>query len=602
MRRHGRFHNIIGNGSQSDDTHPVDSAPYTHEEFDRVRAEVNKISCFYQYPGRNWPHHSEEGLRWSQRAHEPGSKLDQDCYNLQALLTSLRESSMSRIRRCTSTSDDPFHFLREEGFQSVFDWLSSGPHIEGYTDEKIVKAITHWTPSYRRNLYRRISFPHGPYRTRNLYDFSHDGVLIILLTAVSQYRFDENDQDADQMEILEHYIRRLLRFTFESYYLTLLQAIRRRHPSVDCLIRSHAELHRNFHEAEVHISQEMFSVACRYGSPTASLLFEYSDLFDDSTIDVNRPDLFGVTPLIAGILANDYSLCEWLLRKKANPNVCVSYRSHVEFTQGWAKTLYWGSRDEPLSESPTFPLSRHWQWANFYPSIPNVFQRYGEEDFNSCALGEACRVQDPRIFELLLEYGGDPWQDYENGPSVFEAAASDSENHFDKVVDYIRAKMIDRFDINGTEIHSGRTLLHIAAGYGLWNSIFKLISERSSINVHDAKGWTPLHQIASLPPTAGRVETFKRLLENYHVNPNKTSDGLETPLELLEMSISNSDLLNQDQDSIQTWAFLEKLGNEPSYLPSVRRTVAMLERSQKDNFAQTVSDSEEDFDSEDWSD
>lgn len=600
-RRHGRLHTTIRNSSQSEDNYPKDSAPYTHEEFDKIRAEVNKISCFYQYAGRNWPHHSEEALRWLRRARELGFEPDRDFCKLQALLTSLRKSSIGRIRRCTSTSDDPFRFLEEEGFQFLFDRLSNGPRIKGYTDRCIIETLIHRLQSgkklfWKSSLPKELLFEYLGAKDSAILRFRD--VKKILQEMISSYRFNQKDQAVKQTETLEFFLRRLFSNRFRAYYFTVIQAIRWRHPVVDYLIRSpekfpliRKRLNDSYDEVQ-HASflHEIFSAACRYGSPTASLLFECSNATTGLAIDVNRADMFGVTPLIAAILANDYSLCEWLLRKKSNVNFYVSYRSQVNFREGtFTKAPHILSGGVARFESP---LSRHWNWIDCHPNIPKVSQRYGNRNFNSSPLAEALRMRNLRIFRLVLEYGGDPWQDYGSSVSVLEAAALHSEGFFDQVVGLIRTKGVGVFDINSPEAHSKRTLLHIAAKSGFWNSVIELIRNGSSVDVEDATGRTPLHEIALFSPTDGRLELFEKLVVDHRASANMTNDKMETPLDILEKSISNSNTKPQNQYHIETCLFLEKLRTEPTYLPWVNRTLSMrLDGLLRDNTDKPVASS-----------
>lgn len=135
----------------------------------------------------------------------------------------------------------------------------------------------------------------------------------------------------------------------EVYVCALFEAVRWHHPSVDFLIRSRVDLvcaakeddvrtDRNDSRAQSHLAlHELFSVACRYGSPVAPLLFEKFS----PAINVNQKDIFDMTPLVAAILAVDYSRCKWLLRRKANASAIIHYVYAGFLTDAklWARIL-----------------------------------------------------------------------------------------------------------------------------------------------------------------------------------------------------------------------------------------------------------------------
>lgn len=384
-----------------------------------------------------------------------------------------------------------------------------------------------------------------------------------------RYHPDRQSLAPEQMEILGSFLRFLLDLPLEDYVKVLSEAIRLRHPSVVFLIQSRVDLVRScelkqkqnwpWSTRDYYTLISLFSIACRYGSPAAYLLFDHVY----PNLDVNQEDEFGITPLIAAILADDYSLCEWLLRKKANVNVGVSFRSDLDFP---------ATTEISLTTSDMVPIPpRDWKWDDCYPNMPGIKSRYGTESFSSCPLMEAFRVRNFRIFKLLLQYEADCWQDHEAEASVLMAAASCSEDSFNQVVGLLRANQSDSFEIDRPEKYSRRTFLHIAAKSGFWNSVITLISHGSTVNISDATRSTPLHDIASFPPTTGRVKIFKKLVEDHNADANITNNTGKTPLDLLQESVSNCPPQRRDQDHFQTWNFLRKLRSEPSYLPSVRR-------------------------------
>lgn len=143
VTQHGRLHKATKKGGDDSiySCSPQISSSVIYQVSSQVQAEVGKSFCFYEYAGRNWPHHSEEVLQRVQMAHEAGSEAEPDFCQLQALLTSLRQSGIGGMFRCTNSTNDPFLFLEEEGFHSVVNWLLSGPPIVGYPDYHILEVI-----------------------------------------------------------------------------------------------------------------------------------------------------------------------------------------------------------------------------------------------------------------------------------------------------------------------------------------------------------------------------------------------------------------------------------------------------------------------------